>query len=100
MPQLRSTAFDGQFRIVTLDEIIEFLVQQARRSGRGTGLAPEIKHGSYFRSIGLPLEEKLVAILKANGYDAPDAPCFIQSFEYGNLQALLQLRGKVGGGGA
>ena len=92
LPELRGTAFDGQFRIVTLDEIIEFLVQQARRSGRGTGLAPEIKHGSYFRSIGLPMEERLIDTLRGNAYTNV-APILVQSFETANLR---QLRARIG----
>lgn len=55
------------------------------------GIYPETKHPTYFRSIGLPLEETLVKILKANGYDDPKAPCFIQSFEYQNLQDLRKM---------
>lgn len=92
LPQVRSTAFDGQFRIATLDEIIDFLVQQAGRAGKGIGLVPEIKHGTYFRSIGLPMEDKLVAALQANAYTKV-APITIQSFEVGNLR---QLRTKLG----
>ncbi|WP_250064109.1 glycerophosphodiester phosphodiesterase [Stenotrophomonas mori] len=92
LPELRGTAFDGQFRIATLDEIVEFLVQQARRSGRGIGLAPEIKHGSYFRGIGLPMEERLLDTLRGNAYTNV-APILVQSFETGNLR---QLRARIG----
>ena len=57
LPELRSTAYDGQFRIASLDEILAFLVQQAGRANRGIGLVPEIKHPTYFQSIGLPMED-------------------------------------------
>ncbi|MGM9451441.1 hypothetical protein RRF55_28240, partial [Klebsiella sp. K47] len=60
---LRSTAFEGQFRLATLDEIIAFLVQQAGRANRGIWLVPEIKHGTYFTRIGLPMEDKVGAAL-------------------------------------
>ncbi|HBZ47557.1 glycerophosphodiester phosphodiesterase [Stenotrophomonas sp. SORGH_AS_0282] len=92
LPQLRSTAFDGQFRIATLDEIVTFLVQQAGRAGRGIGLVPEIKHGTYFKGIGLPMEDLLVKTLQANPYTRV-APVTIQSFEVGNLRYL---RAKLG----
>lgn len=92
LPQLRSTAFDGQFRIATLDEIVTFLVQQAGRAGRGIGLVPEIKHGTYFKGIGLPMEDLLVKTLQANPYTRV-APVTIQSFEVGNLRYL---RSKLG----
>jgi len=93
LPQVRSTAFDGQFRIATLDEIITFLVQQAGRAGRGIGLVPEIKHGTYFKSIGLPMEDLLVKTLQANPYTRV-APVTIQSFEVGNLRYLRSTLGK------
>ncbi len=84
----RSHAHDGREAILTLQEVIDIAKRASAEFGRTIGIYPETKHPSYFRALGLPLEEKLVATLKANGYDAPDAPCFIQSFEYGNLQAL------------
>ncbi|WP_314101224.1 glycerophosphodiester phosphodiesterase [uncultured Stenotrophomonas sp.] len=93
LPQLRSTAFDGQFRIATLDEIITFLVQQAGRAGRGIGLVPEIKHGTYFKGIGLPMEDLLVKTLQANPYTRV-APVTIQSFEVGNLRYLRSTLGR------
>ena len=92
LPQIRGTAFDGQFRIATLDEIISFLVQQAGRANRGIGLAPEIKHGSYFQSIGLPMEDKLLSTLQGNSYTKV-APILLQSFETANLR---QIRSKLG----
>lgn len=93
LPQLRSTAYDGQFRIATLDEIVTFLVQQSARAGRGIGLAPEIKHGSYFRALGLPMEDALLATLRADSYTNV-APILIQSFETANLRYLRQQLGQ------
>lgn len=92
LPQLRSVAFDGQFRIATFDEILEFLVKQAGRANRGIGLVPEIKHPGYFQAIGLPMEDKVLAALRANPYTNV-GPVTIQSFETANLRYL---RGKIG----
>jgi glycerophosphoryl diester phosphodiesterase len=75
-------AFDGQFEIPTFQEVIDL----AKRNH--VGIYPETKHPSYFDSIGLSLEEPLVATLKANGLDRKDAPVFVQSFEVSNLQQL------------
>lgn len=91
LPELRSTAYDGQFRIASLDEILAFLVQQAGRANRGIGLVPEIKHPTYFQSIGLPMEDKLLAALRGNAYTNV-GPVTIQSFETANLRYL---RGKI-----
>ncbi len=87
LPALRpaNTAYDGRFDIPTLDEVI------ALAQARHVGIYPETKHPSYFASIGLPMEARLVAKLKAAGWNARTAPVFIQSFEVNNLKALRRL---------
>ena len=84
IPALRpaNTAFDGRFEIPTLQEVID-LAKEA-----GVGIYPETKHPTYFASIGLPLEEPLLAALRDAGWDDAAAPVFIQSFEVSNLQEL------------
>jgi glycerophosphoryl diester phosphodiesterase len=52
------------------------------------GVYPETKHPTYFDSIGLSMEEPLVATLDANGYDEPNDAVFVQSFETANLREL------------
>ena len=47
----------------TFDEVIELAQQLGRELGRPIGIYPETKHPTYFRGIGLPLEEKLLASL-------------------------------------
>ena len=90
LPELRpgNAAFDGQFGIPTLDDIVDLARRAGERRGHPVGLYPETKHPTYFRSIGLPLEEPLVATLHAAGYQAVDAPVFIQSFEADSLRRL------------
>jgi glycerophosphoryl diester phosphodiesterase len=84
LPELRpaNTAFDGLFEIPTLQEVIDL----AKREG--VGIYPETKHPTYFDSIGLSLEEPLIATLRANRWDKRSSPVFIQSFEVSNLQEL------------
>jgi glycerophosphoryl diester phosphodiesterase len=65
LPALRGTRFDGQFPIPTLEEIVALAAAEATARGRSVGLIPEIKHGTYFRGIGLPMEEALLAVLDA-----------------------------------
>src|SRR6185436_1746699 len=84
----RSHAFDGQFDVPTFDEVIEFAQQRGREVGRTIGIYPETKHPTYFRTIGLPLEEHLLASLQAHGWNSRESPVFIQSFESDNLRAL------------
>lgn len=94
LPKLRSTRYDGQFPIVTLDEVIDLVAAESKARGRVIGIIPEIKHGTYFRKIGLPLEDKLLATLAAHDYTRT-APVEIQSFEVGNLKYL---RGRLADG--
>ena len=93
LPELRpaNAAYDGRYEIPTLQEIVALVRQKERETGRVIGLYPETKHPSYFRAIGLPLEQALVDILHASGYRGPAAPVFIQSFEVANLQRLAAL---------
>jgi glycerophosphoryl diester phosphodiesterase len=88
----RSHAYDGQFAIPTFDEVIELAQRLGRELSRPIGVYPETKHPTYFRGIGLPLEEKLIASLAKHGWDRKDAPVFIQSFEPDSLRLL---RGKT-----
>lgn len=90
LPQLRpaNTAYDGQWDVPTLGEIIELVKRREQQTGRRIGLYPETKHPGYFRALGLPLEERLVATLAKAGYDGADDPVFIQSFEVDNLKRL------------
>lgn len=80
-------SYDGQFQIVTLAEIADFVAAEAAARGRLIGLIPEIKHSTYFASIGLPLEERFIAALKASHY-LSHAPLIVQSFEVANLKRL------------
>jgi len=84
LPELRpaNAAYDGAFEVPTFGEILELAARA------GVGGYPETKHPSYFRALGLPLEETLFAQIEAAGLDRPDAALFIQSFEAANLQAL------------
>jgi glycerophosphoryl diester phosphodiesterase len=88
----RSHAYDGQFAIPTFDEMIDLAQRLGRELKRPIGVYPETKHPTYFRNIGLPLEEKLIASLSKHGWNRKDAPVFIQSFEADSLRLL---RGKT-----
>ena len=95
LPQLRSTAWDGQFEVPTLDAIIALVARESQARGRVIGLVPEIKHPSYFAALGLAMEQPLLDALDAHPYTRT-APVLIQSFEVGNLR---QLRKQVPRGG-
>jgi glycerophosphoryl diester phosphodiesterase len=85
--------YDGQYAVPTLQEIIDLVDVESRARNKTIGLVPELKHPSYFKSIGLPLERRLVDVLAANGYRSRDAAVFIQSFETGTLKELRAMAG-------
>ncbi|MDI5939631.1 glycerophosphodiester phosphodiesterase [Micromonospora sp. DH15] len=93
LPQVRvaNTAFDGKLPVPTLQEVIDLARTESKARGRTIGVYPETKHPSYFASIGLPLEERLVAVLKANKLTHRNDPVIIQSFETANLRKLDKL---------
>jgi glycerophosphoryl diester phosphodiesterase len=95
IPQQRpgNTQYNDQFEIPTLTEVIELARDMSASTGRTIHLFPETKHPTYFQSVGLPMEDGLVADLKANDFTARKATVYIQSFEVANLKAL---REKIG----
>jgi glycerophosphoryl diester phosphodiesterase len=84
----RDTTYNGQFLVPTFDEVLALADSLGRARQRVVGVYPETKHPTYFRSLGLPLEEKLLASLTRVGWNRADAPVFIQSFEVANLRRL------------
>ena len=90
LPQVRpqNVAFNGLYQVPTLDEVIDLARHSVSCQGEPIGVYPETKHPTYFDSIGLSLEEPLVAQLSANGVDDADAPVIVQSFEVANLKEL------------
>jgi glycerophosphoryl diester phosphodiesterase len=92
IPQLRpaNIAYNGLWEIPTLQEIIDLAKNKSSALGRIIGIYPETKHPTYFQSVGLALEDNLLATLEVNGYQGVNAPVFIQSFEVANLQYLAK----------
>jgi glycerophosphoryl diester phosphodiesterase len=91
IPDLRpgnAAAYDGLYEVPTLQEVLDLRERLSRKYKREIGVYPETKHPTYFRSIGLPLEEPLIRTLRRNGLDKRKAPVFVQSFEVSNLKAL------------
>jgi glycerophosphoryl diester phosphodiesterase len=90
IPDIRpqNTAYDGQFEVPTFEEVLDLRKRLSRELQREIGVYPETKHPTYFRTLGLPLEERLVRTLRRNGLDHRGAPVFVQSFEVTNLRAL------------
>lgn len=92
IPQIRqhNTLFDGRYQIPTFQEVLDLRVRLSRELHRELGVYPETKHPTYFRNAGLPLEPRLLELLRSNGLNKRDAPVFVQSFEVTNLRQLRE----------
>jgi len=104
LPELRpaSAAYDGQFGLVTLEEIVALVRDESRARGRPIGIVAELKHAAYFDGIGLPIDRALLPLIAGLGRDDP---FFIECFEPGILRRLhtetevrlVQLLAETGG---
>ena len=67
IPDIRqhNTLWNGRYRILTFQEFLDLRNKLERELHRTIGIIPELKHSTYFRSIGLPLEEPFVRTLTA-----------------------------------
>jgi glycerophosphoryl diester phosphodiesterase len=84
----RPQQFNGRFEIPTLGEVIALAKRMSKKVGRTIGVYPETKHPTYHADLGLPLEHRLVKVLRKHGWNNRKAPVFIQSFEQSNLKLL------------
>lgn len=84
-----SARHDSRQPVLTLSEIIAIAKEEGDRRGRAVGLYIELKNPGYHASIGLPMEQALVDILRREGLSTREAPVIIQSFW---PQALVALR--------
>lgn len=95
LPQVRpqNTRYDGRFDVPTFDQVLALVNRtNAKRPGvkNDLGVYPETKHPTYFQSIGLPLEQRMLRDLREAGLDRPRAKVFLQSFETTNLKFLAR----------
>jgi len=83
-----NAAYNGREGIATLTEILAMVHAESMRRGRSVGVMVELKHAAYFDSIGLPLDEPLLAALRRHDLDQPWARVSLMSFETGILRRL------------
>ena len=83
----RPQQYNGLYKVVTFQEIID-LAKKYSVNGRVVAVYPETKNPTYHRELGLPLEDKLIAMIKAAGWNSKDAPIFVQSFEPSSLKYM------------
>jgi glycerophosphoryl diester phosphodiesterase len=92
IPKVRraNTQWDGAQGILRVVDLLDLLDSTSRT----VDLVAEIKHASYFETIGLPLDELFAEVLRAANWDQDDR-LTIESFE---LTVLLKCRARGIGG--
>ncbi|WP_130504761.1 glycerophosphodiester phosphodiesterase family protein [Microterricola gilva] len=93
LPKLRAanTAFDGRYPIMRLRDLFRLIDESSEALRRSIGMVAEIKHASYFESIGLPLDELFVAELDDSGWSSRDGRLTMEAFELTVLEKLAAL---------
>ena len=84
----RPQQFNGLYKVVTLQEVIDLAKAQSIVKGRPIGVYPETKNPTFHRALGVPLEDKLILTIVAAGWNSKTAPIFVQSFEPSSLQYM------------
>ncbi|WP_213952820.1 glycerophosphodiester phosphodiesterase [Variovorax sp. dw_954] len=84
----RPQQFNGLYKIPTFQEILDLAAARQKETGRPIAIYPETKNPTWFRDMGLPMEDKLIAMLDKAGLNSKSAPVFVQSFEPGSLKYM------------
>jgi glycerophosphoryl diester phosphodiesterase len=84
----RPQEFNGRYKVATFQEILDFQKAKTKETGRPIAIYPETKNPTWFRDLGLPMEDKLIAMINAAGLNSKTAPIFVQSFEPGSLKYM------------
>ncbi|WP_432250084.1 glycerophosphodiester phosphodiesterase [Streptomyces sanyensis] len=93
IPAIRqeNTLYDGRWTVPTFEEVLRWAEREGRRRGHPVWLHVETKHPSYFRGLGLGLEERLARLLRRYGRHRANSPVFLQSFEPSSMQRMARL---------
>ncbi|RYF44728.1 MAG: glycerophosphodiester phosphodiesterase, partial [Comamonadaceae bacterium] len=84
----RPQQFNGQFKIPTFQEVLDLRAAKSKELGRPIAIYPETKNPTWFRDMGLPMEDKVIAMIDKAGLNSKTAPIFVQSFEPGSLKYM------------
>ncbi|MFJ4709900.1 glycerophosphodiester phosphodiesterase [Streptomyces anulatus] len=86
-----NTLYDGRWTIPTFEEVLRWAEKEGRKRSKPVWLYVETKHPTYFRELGLGLEEPLARLLRRYGRDRGNSALILQSFEPGSVQRLARL---------
>ena len=93
LPEVRvsSASFDGGQAILRLREVLDLVREGSVEHGREIGVVLEVKHATYFASVGLDLAPLIAAELREAGWADGALPLVIESFESTVLRQLRAL---------
>ncbi|GEC04559.1 glycerophosphoryl diester phosphodiesterase [Streptomyces spinoverrucosus] len=86
-----NTLYNGRWEIPTFEEVLQWQDQQTRARDKQVWIYPELKHPTYFRGLGLSLEERVAKLLRKYRKDRWNSPVILQSFEPTSIQRLHKL---------
>jgi len=94
IPDVRaaSATFNGGQGVLRLTDLLEIVRAGSAEHGREIGVVLEIKHATYFASMGLDLVPMIIRDLKATGWADGELPLIIEAFE-STVLAQLRARG-------
>ncbi len=90
LPHLRprSAAFDGRHPIMRLRELLDLVAAAGEREGRTIGVVLEVKHATYFGSLGYDVAGLLATELQDAAWNPGARQLVIESFEQRILQRM------------
>ncbi|MBC6495495.1 glycerophosphodiester phosphodiesterase family protein [Microbacterium sp. 4-7] len=94
LPKVRvsSASFDGSQAILRLTDVLDIVRAGSVEYGREIGVVLEVKHATYFASIGLDLAPLIERDLRAAGWAEGELPLIVESFE-STILGQLRARG-------
>ncbi|GAT72280.1 glycerophosphoryl diester phosphodiesterase [Microbacterium sp. HM58-2] len=96
LPEVRlsSASFDGSQAILRLVDVLDIVRAGSHEHGREIGVVLEVKHATYFASIGLDLAPLIERDLRAAGWADGELPLIVECFE-SSILGDLKARGIV-----
>ncbi|MGK5533697.1 glycerophosphodiester phosphodiesterase [Streptomyces sp. URMC 129] len=86
-----NTLYNGRWTVPSFDEVLRWAAEQGRERGRPVWLYAETKHPTYFRSLGLGLEEPLARLLRRHDQHRANSRVLLQSFEPSSMERMAGL---------
>ena len=94
LPEVRlsSASFSGSQAILRLTDVLDIVREGSAEHGREIGVVLEVKHATYFASIGLDLAPLIERDLRDAGWADGELPLIVECFE-STILGQLKARG-------